>query len=77
MCVINIEAFLPMEEFRRQVVAFPEYVKSCPTAPGFDGISVPGEFESRERRKRLEDGIFLSEETWNRILETARDASVK
>ena len=53
-----------------------EYVKSSPTAPGFNEIVIPGERSFRERRKRLEEGIFIEDETWQQIMETRRSLGI-
>jgi LDH2 family malate/lactate/ureidoglycolate dehydrogenase len=76
ICVVRIEAFLPLAEFCKQVHDFAAYVRSCPKAPGSTEILIPGEIEARERRKRIEEGIYLSDETWDSIIATARSAGV-
>ena len=42
-------------------------IRSCPPAPGFDRVEIPGE---RERRCRTESGgvINIPEKTWTDIL---------
>jgi uncharacterized oxidoreductase len=74
--VINIENFLPAEEFKKHVDGLIEYVKSSPKLPGVDEILFPGEIEAKERKKRLENGIFIEDETWNQIVKTAEDLGV-
>ena len=69
LMVLNIASFVPLEEFYRQVDDFIAFVKSSPTATGFDEIFMPGEIESRQRQKRTAEGIFVEEETWKQILE--------
>lgn len=75
--VINIANFTPIDEFKRRVQLLLDYVKSSPTAPGFDEIFIPGERSFRERRKRLEEGIFIEDETWRQIMETRRSLGLK
>jgi len=69
---INIEGFRPIGEFKSEVDRFVRFIKSSPLAPGFDEILMPGEIETRTRRKRLNDGIFVDDVTWNQIVEAAR-----
>lgn len=67
MVVIDIEKFTPIAEFSERVDALVNHVKTSPTAPGFSEILVPGELEAREKKKRLREGIFVGDETWNQI----------
>jgi uncharacterized oxidoreductase len=76
-CVINIESFTPIDEFKHRVQLLLEYVKSSPTAPGFNEIVIPGEQSFRERRKRLKEGIFIEDETWQQIMETRRSLGLE
>lgn len=74
--VIAIEAFTSLDEFKRHVDSLMAFVKSSRTMPGFDEILVPGEPESREKRRRLAEGIFVEEETWRQIGEIAEEIGV-
>lgn len=71
-CVINIESFTPIDEFKDRVQSLLEYVKSSPNAPGFSEIAIPGERSFKERCKRLKEGIFIEDETWRQIIATRR-----
>jgi hydroxycarboxylate dehydrogenase B len=75
--VIKIEDFVPHEEFQSEVQNLTRYVKSSALAPGFSEILVPGEFEYREQNKRRAKGIVIEEETWRKLLDTARVAGVE
>ena len=57
--------------------AYVDYVKSCPRVPGVDEILVPGEYEANAKRERSGQGIFLSDDTWGSIAETAESLGVK
>ena len=74
--VIDIQRFTPLDAFLDSVVELVEYVKSSPTAPGFDEILVPGEPEFRERKKRLKSGIFIDETTWRQIKEIIEELGI-
>ena len=74
--VTNIEDFTPLEEFKRHVDGLIQYVKSSPKMPGVDEIFFPGEMEAKEREKRLEAGIFIEDETWEQIVQTAEALGV-
>lgn len=51
-------------------------LKAVPPAPGSSGVLIPGEPEARSRAERLVNGIPLAEETWERIVATARALGV-
>ncbi|MDA4130910.1 MAG: Ldh family oxidoreductase [Thaumarchaeota archaeon] len=70
--VIKITDFVPLEEFKKQVDDLIHFVKSSPLSPGFSEILVPGEAEYREYAKRSTKGIMIEDQTWTKILETAR-----
>ena len=53
-----------------------KHMKSCPPAPGFTEVMVPGEYESRQEQKRRREGIFIEETTWTEIQMIARELGV-
>ena len=61
MQVLNIEAFTPLADYQRNVRMFLDAMKATPLAPDFDEVLVPGEFEERNRRQRLENGVEVPE----------------
>lgn len=74
--VIDPSAFVPSEEFGAMVVELGEYIKSSETAPGFDGVFLPGELDFRTRQQRMRDGIPIDENTWNQIVAAAAGLGV-
>ena len=68
LLVIDIEQFLPLDEFYEESDRFIAHVKSSPPAAGFDEILLPGEIETRVAQKRAEEGIVVEEETWRQIV---------
>ena len=71
--VINIQNFISIEEFKEHVDGLIEYVKSSPKLPGVEEILFPGEIEAKERKNRLENGIFIEDETWGQITSLAKE----
>jgi len=71
--VINVEDFISIDEFKSHVDGLIEYVKSSPKMPGVNEILYPGEFEINERKKRLEKGVFVEDETWGQIVKSAQE----
>lgn len=71
MMALRIDTFRPFAEFAEAVDRRFAEIKAVPPAPGFDEVLIPGEPETRSRMKRLDEGIPLPEDTWNRILAVA------
>ena len=67
LMAINVAHFTPLDEFHREVSDFVAFVKSSPTAPGYEQIFMPGEIEAQVRHKRLAEGLFIEDETWQQI----------
>ena len=78
LCLIAIstEAFCGSEVFRSLADSLCRYVTSCPPAPGFDEVIMPGTLDFRARRRRLVEGIPLPEATWKDIVACARRLGV-
>jgi len=64
MVAIKVDAFRPLEEFKKDVDDFISHVKSTPPAPGFKEVMYPGEPEWRTAKKRAHDGVFIEHATW-------------
>lgn len=76
LLVLDIAAFMPPDDFRREMDALVQHVKSSAPAEGFDEILVPGEPEYRTMEKRRRDGIPVEEETWHQIQDVAQELGV-
>lgn len=63
----QIEAFMPLAEFKQQVSDFIAYIKTSPPAKGFSEVLHPGEYEYRTEQKRRRDGIEVEDATWRAI----------
>jgi LDH2 family malate/lactate/ureidoglycolate dehydrogenase len=73
---IDVEAFTPLDEFKEGADAIIEDLKSSRLASGFTEITVPGEPEWREQERRLREGVYLDDEIYERILDTAEKVGV-
>ena len=71
MQVIDVNAFISVEEYQQGVRAFLDGIKSTPPAQGFDEVLVPGDFEARSREARLKDGIEIPDTIYNQLQECA------
>jgi len=67
MAAFKVEAFRPLEAFKQEVTALARYLKSSPPAAGFEEVYYPGELEHLRTQKRLAEGIFVEETTWQRL----------
>jgi LDH2 family malate/lactate/ureidoglycolate dehydrogenase len=73
---IDPEAFTPLGTFKEGMDALISDIKSSRLAKGFDEITVPGEPEWRAMERRLKEGIYLDDEIYGRILDTAKRLDV-
>lgn len=73
---IKIEDFTPLSEFEKEVEAVVNWVKSSPKLPGVNEIYVSGEIEQTTKQKRLKDGIYIEDSTWNGLVEVATSLKV-
>jgi len=71
MEAINIESFMPLDQFRREMDELIMAIKKSRPMPGFEEIMIPGEPEFRTEQKRLREGIYVPEKTWEEITEIA------
>ena len=67
MAVFNVAAFRPLEQFKSEITEFAHYLKSSPTAPGFEEVYYPGELEHLRTKKLLQNGIMVEDQTWDRL----------
>jgi LDH2 family malate/lactate/ureidoglycolate dehydrogenase len=61
--VLNIEAFIGLDEFTTRVEQLIDEVKAAPLAPGSEEIFYPGEPEARAEAANLRNGLVLPEAT--------------
>ena len=74
---INIASFVDLARFNQEVERFTKHVKSARKGPGVEEIFVPGERGFRERKRRQQEGIFIEEDTWERIKAVAEKFQVE
>jgi LDH2 family malate/lactate/ureidoglycolate dehydrogenase len=73
----DVEKFRPLADFKKEVKDFAEFVKTSPPATGFSEVLYPGEIEFKTEQKRRAEGIFVEDETWNRITELMQELNVQ
>jgi len=52
------------DHFLRETTALAGYVRGCPTAPGVERITLPGDPERAARERRAAEGIPVPDGTW-------------
>ena len=67
LLVVAVEHFVEPEAFGREVGDFAAFVKDSPPAAADGRVYLPGEIEADNRRRRLAEGIFVEEGTWEQI----------
>ena len=76
MAAFNVEAFRPLEEFRREVTQFAAYLTSSEPAAGFDRVYYPGELEHLHTQMLMRDGISVEDATWSRLSDLAEEYGI-
>jgi LDH2 family malate/lactate/ureidoglycolate dehydrogenase len=74
--VVDIESFISVDDFKRQIDSLIQAVKSSKLRPRFGEILIPGELESETEQKRLKEGVYVPEKTWREIENTAKKLSL-
>jgi len=73
---INIGAFRPISEFKKEMDDLLRAVKNSKVAPGFKEILLPGEPERRTKQQRLVEGIDVPQRTWDELVQTGKKVSL-
>jgi uncharacterized oxidoreductase len=76
MAVFAVDAFRPLEEFKRDIADFVKYVKDTPPAEGVTEVLYPGEIEYHTEQQRRRDGIPIEDETWRQLTGLAEASGV-
>jgi uncharacterized oxidoreductase len=67
IAVFNVKAFRNLEDFKQDVDSFADFVKTSPAINDI-GVQYPGEPEYISEIKLQEEGIFIEDETWSKIM---------
>jgi LDH2 family malate/lactate/ureidoglycolate dehydrogenase len=67
--VMDVETFLPLDDFKGKMDTMIRDIKTSPRAKGVEEIFLPGEMEHRKREQRLADGIPLGPKTYADLAE--------
>jgi uncharacterized oxidoreductase len=73
---LKIDAYRPIDDFKHEIDALIRAVKTSPRAPGVTEILIPGEPEQRMKAERQRNGIPISTQTWNALMEIGHQVQV-
>ncbi len=74
--VIDIKQVVSAHDYESMMNTYVEWIKSSRTTPGVEEILLPGEIEAQRRAHHRQEGISLSEGTWNQMKELADSLDV-
>lgn len=74
---IDVNCFMPIEEFRQRMDALIHQIKSSGLAKGVERIYLPGEIEYLKWRERLTNGIPLKPEIWQVLCDVRQELEMK
>jgi LDH2 family malate/lactate/ureidoglycolate dehydrogenase len=74
---INVEAFIPIDEFKKRMDSRIRKIKESELLPGFKEILMPGERELKLERERRSKGIPLIVEVLGQLKSLAEELGVK
>ena len=64
------------DAFEKETLAFVDWLKLSPPAPGFDAVRIAGEPEREARNSRERDGIVVDGHTWAEIVAAGKKVGV-
>ncbi len=70
---LEIEAFISVEQYMRQVEEMAEALEGTPTAPGVERVLLPGQPELLSAERRRREGIPIAEATMAELRELATE----
>ena len=75
---LDIKRFTPLQRFKNRMDSLFKKVHSAPVNPEFQysEVQVPGEYEWRNREKRLKEGIDVPQPAWDEIQHLAAELNI-
>lgn len=73
---IDVSAFSPVKDFKKEVDSYVAQVKSGPVRPGFDDVLMPGEREFAIMKDRKKNGIPVTETSWKSIVAKCKELGI-
>ena len=76
-CLLDIEAFMDVAEFKRRMDKAIDDIKACRRRPGVEVILVPGERSHQKSQHNLANGIDLDDATLSELETLCRELDVE
>ncbi len=76
-CLLDIDAFMDIDQFKSRIDATIDQIKACRKRPGVEEILVPGERSHRTTQQNLRDGIAIDDATLSELRALASQLNVK
>ncbi len=73
---IDPEVFTTRKEYERDLTEYVDHLRATPTLPGAPAVQVPGDYESRNRKLRRQEGISLEASVWEDVRKCAERLGV-
>ena len=73
----KVEAFRPLETFKKEVTEFAQYLKATKPQKGVKEVLYPGEVEWLREQDRRKNGIEVDDSTWKKYLALAKKYGVE
>jgi LDH2 family malate/lactate/ureidoglycolate dehydrogenase len=75
-CLLDIEAFMDVADFKKRIDEMIDRIKSCRRRPGVEEILVPGERSARMTARNTKEGVKLDAATVKELRELSREYAV-
>jgi LDH2 family malate/lactate/ureidoglycolate dehydrogenase len=75
-CLLDVAAFMDVEEFKARADRMIDRMKACRRRPGVEEILVPGEPELRNARYNIEHGVPVGDETIDELKTLCKEYGV-
>lgn len=73
MAALNVAAFRPLDQFKKEVAELANYLKSTRPSEGSSGVFYPGELGYLREQERRVNGIEIEDTTWAILRALARE----
>ncbi len=74
---INVDSFVPLDEFTEEMDKVIRTIRSSKPAPGFDRVYLPGEIEWSKRQKWMKDGIPLHSQHVQSLMDLGKELNAE
>jgi LDH2 family malate/lactate/ureidoglycolate dehydrogenase len=73
---IDVERYMPLDEFKARMDELIDQLHDCPRAPGVERIYVAGEIEHQLQARRLQEGVPIEENVLGELEQVERELGV-